>query len=213
LTLRHIDVKLIQLKNINKWSKEALIRECLDNNEKAQRHLFESHQGKLFAVCMRYLDTEYEAFDVLNESFLKIFKKLKNLEDVSNLEAWMRRIVVNTALDQLRKNKSYKSVIVNTESISRFENPEDTSDDISDWWESAIRIPQKQLFMEINKLPKASRLVFNLYAIDGIKHKEIAIQLSISESTSRWHLLNAREILKTRLKDIINNQLVNEKLK
>jgi len=203
-------VKLIQLKHINKWSKETLIQECLKNNEKAQRHLFETYQSRMFAVCMRYLTNEDEGFDVLNQSFLKIFSNLKQLEGSSKLEAWMRRIVVNTALDHLRKNTSYRKVFVKSETLSHFENPDESTDDISEWWTNALRIPQERLFIEINSLPNASRLVFNLYAIDDLKHKEIAKQLSISESTSRWHLSNAREILKASVKDIINNELINE---
>jgi RNA polymerase sigma-70 factor (ECF subfamily) len=202
-------VKLIQLKHIDKWSEETLIQECIKNNEKAQRHLFETHQARMFAVCMRYLDNEDEGFDVLNQSFLKIFNKVKHLEGSSKLEAWIRRIVVNTALDYIRKNKSYRKVFVKADDLSHFKNPNHETDDISEWWANALKIPQERLFLEINLLPKASRLVFNLYVIDDLKHKEIANQLGINESTSRWHLSNAREILKERVIDIINKEINN----
>lgn len=208
--LRHINVKLIQLKQVNKWSEEVLIRECLKKNEKAQRYLFESNQAKMFAVCMRYVDNEDEAFDILNESFLKVFNKLKHLKSNTKVEAWIRRIVVNTALDHIRKNKSYRKIFIKTEKLSHFESPNNETDDISEWWISALKIPQERFFLEINRLPKASCLVFNLFVIDDIKHKEIAKQLGISESTSRWHLSNAREILKEKVKNIINNEIVNE---
>lgn len=203
-------MKLIQLKNIDKWSEDVLIEKCLKNNEKAQRFLFESHQAKMFAICMRYVDNEDEAFDILNQSFLKVFNKLNQFDRKSKLESWMRRIVVNTALDHIRKNKSYRTVFIKSDTLFLFETQEDKLDDISDWWSSALNIPQARLFLEINRLPKASRLVFNLYAIDGLKHKEIAIQLSINESTSRWHLTNAREILKERIKEIIKIETINE---
>ncbi len=202
-------VRLIQLKNIEKWSEETLIENCLNNNEKAQRFLFERHQAKMFAICMRYVNNEDEAFDVLNESFLKIFNKLKQFTGESKIESWMKAIVVNTSLDYIRKHKSYRTIFIKTESISNFENFDDDADDISEWWTSALRIPQERLFQEINKLPKASRLVFNLYVIDDLKHKDIGIQLSISESTSRWHLSNAREILKARVKEIITKEIIN----
>src|SRR5690554_7358331 len=91
-------MKQVQLKHINEWSEEVLIQECIKKNEKAQRFLFENHKDRMFAVCMRYLDNEDEAFDVLNHAFLKVFNKIKQLEENRRLEAWIRRIVVNTAL-------------------------------------------------------------------------------------------------------------------
>ena len=203
-------MKHILLKHIDAWSEEVLIQECLKNNEKAQRYLFEMYQDKMFAVCIRYLDNEDEAFDVLNAAFLKIFNKLNQLKGSSKVEAWIKRIVVNTALDYLRKNKSYRALFVKTQQFSHFKNPDYESDEISEWWEVALKIPQKRLFIEINRLPKASRLVFNLYVLDDLKHKEIAKQLTISESTSRWHLLHARGILKVKVKEIINTELGNE---
>jgi RNA polymerase sigma factor (sigma-70 family) len=203
-------VKLIQLKHKSKWSEENLIRECLNNNEKAQRFLFESHQAKMFAICMRYLDNEDEAFDVLNEAFLKVFEKLKLLNSNTKIEAWIRRIVVNTALDYLRKNKSYRTIFIKTEEPAHFECPNQETDDLSEWWTSALRIPQERLFIEINRLPKASRLVFNLFVLDDLNHKEIAKHLGINESTSRWHISNAREILKKNIIAIINCEIVNE---
>lgn len=201
----------MHLKHIDDWSEEILIQECLKNNEKAQRFLFESHQARMFAICMRYLEDEDEAFDVLNESFLKVFKKLKHIKSATKLEPWIRRIVVNTALDSIRKNKSYRKVFVKTNESAHFEDPNDKTDDIGEWWENALQIPQDRLFIEINRLPKASRLVFNLYVIEDLSHKEIAKQLKISDSTSRWHLLNARTILKEKIINIINREIINER--
>src|SRR5690554_350700 len=203
-------MKLIHLKHINKWSEETLIQECLNNNQEAQRSLFENHRAKMYAVCVRYVGNDDEAYDVLNEAFLKVFKKLKHIKNAAKLEAWIRRIVVNTALDHIRKNKSYRSIFVKTDKLLNVEGSNDETDDISEWWKSALQIPQERLFIEINRLPKASRLVFNLYVLDDLKHKEIAKKLRINESTSRWHLLNAREILKERVISIINNEIVNE---
>ena len=203
-------MKRLQLKYTDKWSEEMLIEECLNNNPQAQRYLFESQQAKMFAICIRYVGNDDEAFDVLNASFLKVFKKLKDLKGATKLEAWIRRIVVNTALDHIRKNKSYRSIFVKTDKLSNFENSDHEADDISEWWTSALQIPQDRLFIEINRLPKASRIVFNLYVLDDLKHKEIAHKLRISESTSRWHLLNARGILKENVINIINNEIVNE---
>ena len=203
-------MKLFRLKFTDKHSEETLIQECLNNNQEAQRSLFENHRAKMYAVCVRYVGNDDEAYDILNESFLKVFKNLRNLKSATNLEAWIRRIVVNTALDHIRKNKTYRSIFVKTDKLSNFENFDHETDDISEWWTNALQIPQERLFIEINRLPKASRLVFNLFVLDDLRHKEIAKKLKISESTSRWHLLNAREILKERVISIINNEIVNE---
>lgn len=203
-------MKLFRLKFTDKHSEETLIQECLNNNQEAQRYLFENHQAKMYAVCVRYVGNDDDAYDVLNEAFLKVFKKLKHIETATKLEAWIRRIVVNTALDHIRKNKSYRSLFVKTDKITNLEGSDQETDDISGWWTNALQIPQERLFIEINRLPKASRLVFNLYVLDGLKHKEIAKELRISESTSRWHLLNARAILKKSVIDIINNEIINE---
>jgi len=203
-------VKLFRLKFTDKHSEETLIQECLNNNQEAQRSLFENHRAKMYAVCVRYVGNDDEAYDVLNEAFLKVFKKLKHIKNAAKLEAWIRRIVVNTALDHIRKNKSYRSIFVKTDKLLNVEGSNDETDDISEWWKSALQIPQERLFIEINRLPKASRLVFNLFVLDDLRHKEIAKKLKISESTSRWHLLNAREILKERVISIINNEIVNE---
>src|SRR5690554_4288480 len=153
-------MKLIQLKHIDEWSKEVLVRECINNNEKAQRYLFESSQARMFAVCMRYLDNEYEAYDVLNHSFLKVFDKLDSLQEIRKLDSWIKKIVVNTALDYIRKNKSYRSKFVKIDRDSQLQDFTSETGDISEWWSSALRIPQERFFIEINKLPKASRLVF-----------------------------------------------------
>lgn len=197
-------MKHIQIKNIDKWSEETLIKECIEKNEKAQKYLFDSYYNKMFGLCMRYFDNEDESHDVLNQAFLKIFSKLKQLKDTTSLNSWMRRTVVNTAIDHIRKNKSYHHLFVKTEKFSHYNE----EDEISEWWEVALKIPQEQLFIEVNRLPKASRLVFNLFVIDNLKHKEIANKLKISESTSRWHLSNAREILKERVITIINKELM-----
>src|SRR5690554_501701 len=163
-------MKLIHLKHINKWSEETLIQECLNNNQEAQRYLFENHRAKMYAVCVRYVGNDDEAYDILNESFLKVFKNLRNLKSATNLEAWIRRIVVNTALDHIRKNKTYRSIFVKTDKLSNFENFDQETDDISEWWTNALQIPQERLFIEINRLPKASRLVFNLFVLDDLRH-------------------------------------------
>src|SRR5690554_6527486 len=203
-------MKLIQLKHIDKWSREYLVEECIRGSKEAQRYLFESQKAKVFAICMRYVKNEDEAYDVLNQSFLKVFDKLKQLGEASKMDAWMRRIVVNTALDYIRKDKSYRSKFVKTDKVAHLTDWEDNPDDINEWWASALKVPQERFFIEINKLPKASRLVFTLFVLDELKHKEIASKLGISVSTSRWHLSNAREILKERLITIINTEIIND---
>lgn len=199
-------MRLLNIKNINTWSEEKLIDECMNKNELAQKHLFEIYSNQMYAVCLRFFSHD-EAYDVLNMSFIKVFNKIDQFNRKTQLKWWIRRIVVNTALDELRKNKRHKKLFVEVKEARVY--GESNDDDISEFWEAALKIPKEQLMIEINKLPEASKLVFNLYAIEDYSHKEIAKSLKISESTSRWHLANSRKILKSRVIKLVNREINN----
>lgn len=204
-------MRLINLKNISNWSEEKLIEECVNQNEKAQKHLFELYCDQMFAVCLRYFDHD-EAYEVLNSAFMKVFKKLDKFKGEADLKWWIRRIVVNTALDFLRKNKTYKSHFVSAEEVSKFRlQQDDENDDISEFWNDALNIPKERLIIEINRLPKGTKVVFNLYALENYSHKQIAKELSITEATSRWHLASARKTLKVKVTEIVKNELENDR--
>ena len=182
----------------------SLIEGCRKKDPLAQQKLFSVYNKKMMGVCIRYLKNEEEAFEVLNAAFFKIFDKINQFKPETKLEAWIRRIVINTTIDYIRKNKSYKKYFIKTNEFNEYGEPNDGNDDISEFWDKANAIPEDVLLQTINKLPTATRVVFNLYAIDGHTHQQIAKQLNISTGTSKWHLSNARKLLKEKLIEIIN---------
>ncbi len=177
-------------------TENALIESCRKKNRQAQKELFTQYHKKMMAICVRYLNNEEDAFEVLNDAFFKVFDKIKQFKPETKLEAWIKRIVINTNIDYIRKNKKYKKNFISTQEFNEYGEPQEGNDDISEFWEQATFISSNQLFQLINKLPPATRIVFNLYAIDGFNHRQIAEKLKISEGTSKWHLSNARQQLK-----------------
>lgn len=195
--------KILVLDTHNEY---ALIEACCRQEPQAQRQLYSLYYKKMFAICIRYLKEEETAFEVLNQAFLKVFEKIKQFKAETKLEFWIRRIVVNTVIDHIRKNKSYKKHFIQTDEFDFYGKSDEVNDDISEWWEKAASIPAEVLLKEVSQLPPATRVVFNLYAIDGFNHREIAEKIKISEGTSKWHLSNARKILKEKVIEIINKE-------
>ncbi len=173
------------------WPTEELIQRCLDQDRLAQKEVYQTLYGKMLAVGRRYLRDPKEVAEVLNSSFLTVFQKLPDYHRIDNFEAWVRRIVINKAIDHLRYHKRFREE-------AREEVPT-TSDRIAtNAGDEALRM--QELYQLIDALPPMARAVFNLYAIDGFAHKEIAEKLEISAATSRWHLSAARGQLQESLK-------------
>ncbi|AFC23770.1 RNA polymerase, sigma-24 subunit, ecf subfamily protein [Saprospira grandis str. Lewin] len=142
----------------------------------------------MYGIAMRYTKNQEEALDILNTSFLKVFTSLDKYKDSNNLAGWIAKIVFNSAIDHVRRNTKYKQVInYNIERDGAVHNG------------SLQQLQAEDLFRLIHRLPNASRSVFNLYVVDGYKHKEIAEMLGISVGTSKWHLANARKELRSLL--------------
>jgi RNA polymerase sigma-70 factor (ECF subfamily) len=172
------------MKYSNKSTDNELIQGCRLGNRLAQKCLYERYFGKLFGIAMRYTPNQEEALDILNNSFLKVFTSLDKYEDNNNLVGWIAKIVFNTAIDHVRRNTKYRQVMdFNVENDSSVCN------------ESLNNLQAEDLYRLIQKLPASSRTVFNLYVVDGYKHKEISEILEISVGTSKWHLANARKEL------------------
>ena len=140
------------------------------------------------SVALRYTDTKSEAEEILNEAFFKVFSKIDQYDDHYEFKKWFRTILVNTSIDYHRKYKKLKSY-ASDEII-----PIDSDDNKG--WENLL---YEDILKEIQKLPPGYRMVFNLYAIDGYKHHEIAEQLNISAGSSRSSFARARKILQERL--------------
>lgn len=167
-------------------TEENLIKKCASGNSLAQKTFYEKFAGKMMGVCLRYAQDYEEAQDVMQDAFIKIFNNLPDYKKKGSLEGWVRRIVVNTALDSYRKNKKH---IGNVDV--------DTVDYMLD--DNAYIIESlnaDDLLVIINKLPAGYKVVFNLFAIEGYSHKEIAERLNITESTSKSQYSRAKKTLR-----------------
>ncbi len=174
------------------YDERGLIQACARQERWAQKLLYEEYYGKMMAICMRYATDEHEALDMLHEGFIKVFKNVGKYQPGTSLFAWIRRIMVNTAIDYYRK-----TVRRRTEDL-------DQAFDISTADADAIsQYTEKEILEIIQKLSPAYRAVFNLYVIEGYSHKEIAEMLEITESTSRSNLVKAR----TKLQELLNMRL------
>ena len=166
-------------------TEKELIRRCKKKSAKAQKLLYKQYHGSLLGICMRYGKSKAEAEDILQMAMMKIFNNIDSYSGKGSFEGLMKRIVVNMAVDNFRKNSKYYY--------------HDDIDDASDSYLVADAIPDnlevKDILNTIQQLSPGYRMVFNLYAIEGYRHKEIAEKLGISESTSKTQLLKARKKL------------------
>lgn len=176
---------------------EELIKKCTCGDLLAQKAFYEKFAGKMFGVCLRYMNGNDEAQDVLQDGFVKVFDNLIKYQKKGSLEGWVRRIIVNTALDQIRRNKKFTDN-VDVDSVGYLLN--DTSFIIEE-------LEARDLLKIINNLPVGYRVVFNLFAIEGYSHKEIADKLGITESTSKSQYSRARKILRAVL---LKNEYIEE---
>jgi len=170
----------------------TLIKKCLKGNPKAQKLLFDRYSSKMLGVCLRYAKDTDQAYDFLQEGFIKVFTKLDKFKGDGSFEGWIRRIIVNTALDQLRKEIKLKK---NTSIDDMYLDVEQTLYQVDDFFE-------QDLLKLINEMPEGYRTVFNLFAIEGFSHKEIAQELNISENTSKSQFSRARSYLKNKLEEL-----------
>ena len=169
---------------------KTLIKECLKQNQSAQTELYASFSGKMFGVCLRYAKNRMDAEDLLHEGFLKVLTNLKKYRGEGSFEGWMRRIMINTAINFYRTKTS--NYIVDIDEVFDLE--------ISDV-DAVSKMSEKELISHIQELPDGYRMVFNMYVVEGYKHKDIAEILNISESTSKTQLLKAKKSLQQKLKD------------
>lgn len=165
-----------------------LIASCIDGNRASQKALYDRYCRKMMIICQRYAKTTAEAEDILQEGFLKVFGSLKNFRAESALSTWMTRIMINTALNAQRR-KLYMVPMVNVSEVQLPEREE----------VSLASFHLQDLIAMIQSLPDGCRVVFNLFAIEGYGHKEIADMLNISEGTSKSQYNRAKVLLQSKL--------------
>lgn len=167
----------------------TLVIECVKGNVRAQRELFDKYARKMLGVCMRYAKDTEQAEDILQDGFVKVFNKLKDFKNEGSLEGWVRRIMVNTALDQIRKNAKLLGDLNIDDVGYKIENNDFMLENLM----------AEDLMKMVQAMPEGYKVVFNMFAIEGYSHSEIADTLGISENTSKSQYSRARAYLRERL--------------
>lgn len=172
----------------HRMTEKELLTGCLEERQDCQRELYKRFAGKMMVVCLRYAKDKLEAEDMLQDGFIKIFDNLGKFKHEGSLEGWIRRIVVNTALNKIRANKL------------KFEDLEAGNYQFADNDAGVLdRLSEQAILDIIKKLPNGYRYVFNMYAIEGFTHKEISERLGIEEASSRSQYAKARKYLQNQI--------------
>ena len=176
-------------------SDSDLIRGCMESDRRMQEELYRRFSPRMYAVCLRYAGNAEEAEDILQEGFIKVFKKLDSFRNEGSFEGWIRRIFVNTAIEHFRRKKYLLPVT---------EKEENT---IEGKYTSVLdELGAKDIMALVQQLSPGYRTVFNMYVVEGYTHKEIADQLGISEGTSKSQLSRAKVILQDMVRTFIDTQ-------
>ncbi len=168
---------------------DDLIKKCLKGERLAQSELYKRWYNHVFAICLRYANDRDEGKNLVNETFFKVFKNLKSFNSSGTFGGWVRRITINTCVDHVRSKNKIQYMEPNDLPEPLIEN------DIVE------QLSAEDILASLQKVSPMSRTVFSLYVVDGYKHREIASMLGINDSTSRWHLSNAKKELKELLKN------------
>jgi len=176
-----------------------IIKDCKKGKASAQEKIYDLYSGAMLGICARYSNDIMEAEDILQESFIKVFKKISNYDfaSIASFSAWIKKIVVNTALNHIRDNKKHRI----------FENIDHEADlyiHEQEIEEYNINISQKEILELIQNLPRGYKIVFNLYVFEKYTHQDIATELDISVNTSKTQLFKARKLLQTKVLEKIN---------
>lgn len=176
-----------------------LLAGCLRNQRQSQELLYRQFYGYAMSVCLRYVSTREGALEVLNDGFLKVFTRLDQYDPAQPFKGWLRRILINTAVDHYRQEVRH----YHHEDIGQVEQTV-----VSESADAFSQLAHEDLLSLIQRLSPGYRLVFNLYVMDGFTHEEIAGQLGISIGASKSNLARARENLRLFLKHLNNDEYV-----
>lgn len=178
-----------------KGEEAELVRGCLEKRERDYEKLYNRYYGKMMAVCTRYARDRDEAKDILQEGFIRVFQSIQQFNFQGSLEGWVRRVMVTTAINYYRKNnlRSITDYLGDDFEKAELENVSVNVDTVLEHFSA------KYIMELIQELPPAYKLVFNMHALEGYSHAEIAALMGITESTSRSNLTKARLKLQTRL--------------
>lgn len=170
------------------FSEEKLISGCQKGKREYQQALYDKYSKGMYLVALRYSKMQQEAEDIIQESFIKVFKNIKNFRKDSSLAYWIKRIVVNTALNHQR-SKLYLYPMVDVEELNNWSDRENIISSLN----------YEELLNLIQELPTGCQVIFNLFAVEGFKHHEIAKMLEISEGTSKSQYSRAKSLLSEKI--------------
>lgn len=171
-----------------------LIQQCKNHDRKGQNNLYKYCFAKLIKVCYRYASNKEDAVILFNNGFIKILNGLEKYDVDVPFDTWSKRIMLNSIIDEFRKNKKYKEQMV----LKDWQG-DDAQEQYIDENKADSKYDSEGIIKLIQNLAPATSKIFNLYAIDGYSHKEISEMLKISEGTSKWHLSEARRILREKI--------------
>jgi RNA polymerase sigma factor (sigma-70 family) len=174
---------------------DNIIKGCIDGKRMAQEQLYRMFAAKMYGICLRYSKNTEEAQDAMQEGFIKVFDKIYQFKNTGPFEGWLRRIMVNTTLEQYRK----KSHTILTDQVP------DTTEEISESLD--IGLTEAELIYMIQNLPERYQMVFNLYVFEEMPHKDIARELGITEGTSKSDLSRARGILQKKINALTKTEV------
>lgn len=169
---------------------EELIQGCIRNERSAQEKLYKLFYPRMMALVRRYIDSEMQAEEVMNNGYLRAFQKIKQYNFQGSFEGWLRKIIFHAVADYVKQNARY------AEKVVLVEKDEYVMKDHAD------KLYYDQLIKLVHELPEATRTVFNMYVMEGLTHKDIGSLLSISEGTSKWHLSEGRRMLKEKIEKL-----------
>ena len=173
--------------NTREYSDEELVRGCVRQERAFQKMLYYKFASKMYGICLSFVGDRELAQDILQDGFIKVFNFLKTFDMNGSLEGWIRKTMVNTSIDYYRKKAKLQQYIVSDSIFQDEEIPEEILD----------RIQTEEILNKVSELPEGARLIFNLYAVEGYSHKEIAEMLNISIGTSKSQLSRAKSLLKS----------------
>lgn len=176
---------------VNGPSERELVQGCLNEDRHLQEILYERYARRMYAVCLRYARHELEAQDLMQEGFIRVFDKIGDFRSEGSLEGWIRRIMVHTAINHYRR-KSFQMEKLGLEHLPESPVPSDALEHMG----------EQEILALVADLPDGYRQVFNLYAVEGFSHAEIAEMMGFGESTSRSQLAKARRILQHRIQEL-----------
>jgi RNA polymerase sigma-70 factor (ECF subfamily) len=170
---------------VDLYSEEDILKGCRKNKRQYQEILYRRYAKKMYGICMSYAGNREMAQDMLQDAFIKVFRNIKDFSRDGSLEGWVRRIVTNTAIDHLRKkNREYRYIAGSEGTDEEAVRPE-----------AIENLKAQDLMGLVDKLPEGARMIFNLYALEGYSHKEIAVKMNISTGTSKSQFNRARKML------------------